>query len=614
MLTLPKQPNQYSAPLWNQTNDSDINGSLWASFNLDFSENEGRLRLGKRLVVNTNTAVDAGFTSTPIGFKLFTYNNGGTTSIFTVIGANVWSMLGDYPNVSIFSQDGGSGTPTTCSATTSDIEIFNAELYVTANDGKAYYLAYGGTTWANIASVGTAGEAIMMAPYGARMYYGSGITVLSSDTSHSLASSGAYTISLPGCTINDTRISFIKAGQNRIWIGTVNILGQRGRVYEWDGSSTQPTKFYTLQAGGALACVIKDDIPYVMDSNARMWQFNGGTFVKVAQLNRRNKKMLTGALDLTNSRFIHPNGMALINSRINLLINGKNADNAGSMEETIPSGLWEYDEERGLIHKGSFSTTRAVQSIVDYGAPRISGIGGLAEIDFPDTASGKNGTFMAGATYFTSATATSAAAFYDDSNDTLQKAGYLISTKLSATDENGQPSVQGSWPSIYTLYKQLQNATDEIAVKYRVYEKTSTPVEVTITWTSTTTFTVLNSAVDVSQYWTAGTGGEIEITAGVGAGQCSHIINAVINAGTWTVTVDETYVGASSQTAKARFENWVKLSEITYNNSIPSGVTYSQDTPGVISNWIQFKIYMIFTGKNELEKLLIANVDYNKAD
>lgn len=610
-LQLPKQPSPNSAPLWNQTNDSDVNGSLWASFNLDFSENEGRLRLGKRLVVNTNTAVDAGFTSTPIGFKLF---NNGSDSIYTVVGANVWAMLGNYPNVSIFSQDGGSGTPTTCSATTSDIEIFNSDLYVTANDGKVYYLVYGGTTWANTASVGTAGEAIMMCPFGNHMYYGSGITVLSTNTDYTRNASGAYTVTLPNATVNDTRITFIKAGQNRIWIGTLNRLGQKAYIHEWDGVSTQVTKSYRLQAGGALSCVIKDDIPYVMDSNARMWQFNGGTFVKIAQLNRRNKKMLFGALDFTNSRFIHPNGMAIINEKINVLIDGRNNDNAVTLEQTIPSGIWEYDEERGLIHKHAFGTTRAVQSIVDYGASRIAGAGGLAEIDFPNTASGKNGTFMAGATYYTSATATSAAAFYDDSNDTLEKGGYLISTKLQALDINGQPSVQGSWPSIYTLYKQLQNVNDEIALKYRVYEKTSTPVEATITWTSTTTFTVLNSAVDVSQYWISGTGGEVEITAGVGAGQCSHIIDAVNNAGTWAVTVDETYTGASSQTAKARFENWIKLSEIAYNNSIPSGVTYGQDTPGAISNWIQFKICMLFTGKNELEKLLIANIEYNKAD
>jgi hypothetical protein len=403
----------------------------------------------------------------------------------------------------------------------------------------------------------------------------------------------------------------MKAVSDGIWIGVVDYTGGPGYVYKWDGTSTQVNKSYKLEAQGALSCVIKNDIPYIIDSNGNLLQFNGGTFVKLDGLNRYNKKMLYNALGTNNSRFIHPNGMAIVNGKINMLIDGRNYDSSTASSDTllevIPSGIYEYDPEKGLVHKHSVSTN-GVGDIIDYGAAKVSGVGALAEWNTPSTASGRNGTLICGANYYLDATTTKAGIFYDDSNDTLQKAGSFITTKYSSTDSRGFPTVQNIWNSISTSYRKLLTSTDKIIVKYRVFQ--SEPVEATITWASTTSFTVLNSAVVVSNYWSSGTGGEVEIVSGIGAGKCSHITNAVNVAGTWTVTVDETYMSASG-TAKARFQLWKKLQTITYNNAQEAGVTFEDTTIGIASNWIQFKVFMLFTGRDELEQILVQNNNHN---
>ena len=121
---------------------------------------------------------------------------------------------------------------------------------------------------------------------------------------------------------------------------------------------------------------------------------------------------------------------------------------------------------------------------------------------------------------------------------------------------------------------------------------------------------MLNSAVVVSNYWTSGTGGEVEITQAVGSGKCSHITNAVNNAGTWTVTVDETYTGATG-TAKARFMKWNKLKTIENAESINNQVQQFTEFPipeyDQNDTFIQFKICFLFKGKNELQGLNIIS-------
>lgn len=670
MINIPKQPNANTPPTWNQVGNSDVNGTLWASTGLDFSKNEGKLRLGKRILLATGSVDNSLMSGYPVAFKNFNNIN------FTIMGSSVWegfdlnstvatadahitagtvtitiavpgvvtfvshgfsnntpikfSTTGALPtglvagtiyyvnkidsdtfsvsavvgNTAITTSGSQSGVQSVTSLTPivnsnySDMEVFFSSLFVSgdssASDRNLYYLFGSSASWSIIPSMVDLGFAVSMTVYGNKLYAAAGSNIRSVNSDLTSNVSGTYTVSIPDSGL---LITFIRAASNRIWIGTTNFSKGKGYIYEWDGTSVQVTKSYRLASSGALSCVIKDDIPYVMDANGELLYWNGGTFVPVAQLNRINHKMLTGYQNINNTRFIHPNGMSLIEEKICLLINGQNGD--GTNDETLPSGIWEYDETRGLTHKYSICQTKLEASVlIDFGQLNLAAVGGLFEFN-PAIENG----FLAGANYYADATTVKSGIFYSNlaSQTQIQRAGSFITTKLTATDGSPYniPTIKAMWDSIFTIYKKLLSNNDKIVLKYRVIDVS--PVQATITWTSVTTFTVLNASVNIANYWVSGIGGEVEFLNGIGAGVCSHIINAVLAGGTWTVTLDNFFPQATG-TAIARFQNWQKISSITPNND-----TQNSDTISVPATWIEFKYWIQFTGKDEIERIIITN-------
>ena len=590
MITIPDKNRRYI-----QGTDSDILGNLFSTFNCDFKQNKGALRLGRRLVLNTATADLTQLNSYPVGFKYF--NNGSSTSVYTAAGsANTGYAF------SALTPDGGfgrvvtAGSPATVDSTTSDIEVGFGELYISsASDAKVYYLN-SSNVWGNL-NAGSAGNVMMMCyfNYQNRMYVTKGgYQIQSWDSSHTVASPAAtYTLSLATTEI----ITFIKASNNRIWIGTVNVYGGRGYVYSWDGStSTGPQATYKLDTAGALACVIDGDVPYIIDTNGRLLHFNGGTFVATAGFNRKNDKQLYNAAYSLNKRFIHPNGMAIIEGEINVLADLTNNDVAahgGTQEDCNPSGVWEYSRtNKDLKHKTSFTLTKSGGTINDFGQVRIFGAGGLAEAIV--TSSVNNGSYLAGCSYYTDATTTTSGIFYDDLNDTLAKCGSYVSARLFSVRV-----LKDIWHRLYALHLKFLNASDKIVVKWR--STIDIPTEVTITWLSSTAF---YTSTDLTPYMTIGTDGlygEVDVIQGLGSGKCSHITNIQKRATDWLVQVDETYTGATG-TSKARLSKWIKA------GTIQDVLDYDSVQLGLKNGiQIQVKLWMSWTGQNELISTVITN-------
>jgi hypothetical protein len=405
--------------------------------------------------------------------------------------------------------------------------------------------------------------------------------------------------------------TFIRASSNRLWVGTIASSGN-GYVYEFANGATEYTTSYRLESQGALSCVIKDDIPWIVDTNGRLLQFSNGTFVEVARFPIENK-ILTNIADTINDRPIHPNGMSIINGKINILINNVLSDSAASITEFCPSGIWEYDDiiinpyrggntGSGLYHKYALSYLPVgTNTITDYGQNRIATAGVLSELKLIDSNAAATGEFLAGATIYTNASTTNSCIFTNDTFDAISGttgqyntvgAGYIVTTKQFAQDEQGNPSIQNTWQNVYAQYEKLITSSSKIVVKYRT--ASIPPLEASITWTSTTTFTTTTNVLGLEGY-------EVEGIQGTGSGLCSHITKIDVASGVYTVTVDETYTGASG-TAKVRIQNWKKISSITQNSA-----TYDQSGMGDLSNWVQLKIFMVFSKKDELQKLLISN-------
>lgn len=598
---------------WIQRNRGDMFGDLQGTFNLDFTKVLGKTRV-TRMLQSTSQVSNVSLTSYPVGFKVFTKS--GVTSIWTAAGAKVHVSASATPN-SAFAVDATSSSPTDCDSTVSDIEVFGTSLYVSSASILNKLTA--GGSWSTIGTLsGTSAIPHMMTIFATdspRLYItdlGYKIySMLDGDTSLTTSSTNTLTLST-----NDN-ITFLRAASNRIWIGTVASSG-KGVVYEWDGVVSRPTQVYRLESQGALACVIKDDVPWIVDTNGRLLQFSNGTFIEVGRL-PLNEKLLTLATSTVNNRFIHPNGMTISNGKINLLINNVLGDNGSTINEFCPSGIWEYDDViynqytgssmgTGLYHKYSFSYTAiGTNTITDYGQIRVSGVGGLAEMKLPNNGSAATGNILAGAVIYTNASSTDTGTFTNDTFTALSGttgeyntigAGYIVSTKQYAIDEKGNTSLQNTWQNIYTLYQKLLTSASKIYVKYRVV--TNTPLEISITWTSTTTFTTTTNVNTLVGY-------EVEGTQGKGSGFSAHIsqIDQVVVGATttYTVTLDDIFTGVSG-TAKVRIQNWKKISVISQ-----SSATYDQAGIGDLSNWIQFKVIMLFAGTDELERFLIINAN-----
>lgn len=594
MIKFPQQINA-SSPItraWIQPNRGDIFGSLVGSFNIDLYSNIGKVR-GTRTINNIFTADDSDLTNYPVGFKSF--NDGSTSKIYTVAGTKVHSSATNTPNAT-FAVDSTSGTPVDCDSSLSDIETVSLGsvnyLCVTANS-KIYYRSTG--NWSSQSFSG-AGPWIMSGFAGRLYFTAAGLTQIFStaDLSTIATPTAQYSLDIPD---KNLRTTFLRASFNRLWIGTVNTNGGKGFIYEWDGSASTPTRTYRLESSGALSAVIQDDYPVVTDTNGRILKYSAGVFKEVTRL-PLNDAILSGSLNTSNNRFIHPNGMTLVNGRVNLLINNAVNDNAGSIPEFCPSGIWELDDlTNSLYHKYSLSyTPKGTNTITDYGQNRISAVGGLSEMKVTTAAANYNGNLLAGAKVFLDASSTSSGIFFNDmltalsgSNQATQKSGYFVTSKMPSA------AVRDTWRKLFIKHKQFEDSGDEIVVKYRTTE--SDPVDFSIaSWPTTASFTTTSDLRGKEGY-------EVEITQGTGSGKVAHITKVdFITGSVYQVYLDEIFTGVTG-TGKARYQNWTKIPTVATDQ-----VRKSHEFPiNMPSEWIQLKVYFLFKDRDEIDEILMVN-------
>ncbi len=374
--------------VWSQVSDRDIYdpnkfGILLATKGIDLSDNIGRLRLGRRMMMNTNSDDVADILGVPVGFWLC------GSGIYTIAGngTNGFAFVNDGTLFGAFAKSTAGTEPTKIDSAKSDGVFSNNKLYVSENDSGVAYLCnkVGDLDWGSriTMEVDATGYQHMLWSYGDRTYMTNTLSkIISMDASEAVSTSGANTIILNGILGDFTNVitrPFVSADIN--WIPTVNTTGGKGFIYEWDGASTTYRRKHPLQSSGALAGCDYFDVPYIMDVEGNLQAWNGATFKTVASLYRIGKKMLYNALSQYNNRWIHPNGMQVIDSKIRIVIDGRNHDSTLSVEETIPAGIYEFDPrhpEFGIYNITSFGLAKAADSIADFGGSRIAGAGGLA--------------------------------------------------------------------------------------------------------------------------------------------------------------------------------------------------------------------------------------------
>lgn len=589
-----------------QTNRSDLVGSLWSSFNLDFQTNLGAMRLAQKLVINT-TSTDDSDLGTPSAFEYW------NTKWWAICDTTIFSSA-SIDVTSAFTEDAGTNAVKTYDFQQSDLGVFDNRLWSTSGGLSPELFSRTATTWTSRDTLGASAlHKILYFRNQDRLYYmNTATTICSIDATNAVADPGAeFAIDLGANVVNMTTMV---ATSSFIFIGAVKgsnssaTEGTYGSIISWDGVGNETTE-YVLPVGGALAMVVLNDIPYAIDSEGRILKYLGYGFEEIGRL-PVDRTLLIGATSntggSTNGRFVHFNGMvATKNNTLLVSIKNLNEDQQADFNENLPSGVWEFDlVTNNFTHKYSFGLKTIVSStITDYGQNIISRVGALKVNPFAtNSATTGRGGFLLGARIFTDATTTKSAIFVDSPSKMVtdtegQKRGYFVTTWFNSDE------IQDKWTRLWTTFRRLLNSTDKIIFKYRLNEEA--PLDgISITWTSTTTFT---TATDVTAYgptasgFNGTTGGEVEVMQGTGSGSCTHISNiAGPSGGLYTVTLDNVVTGASG-TAKVRFQKWIKLyPEIT--GQVNSYGSLSINNSNIR---IQIKGVMEWTGDDEFYKMAI---------
>lgn len=183
--------------------------------------------------------------------------------------------------------------------------------------------------------------------------------------------------------------------------------------------------------------------------------------------------------------------------------------------------------------------------------------------------------------------------------DYIGSRGYFVTPKMFSTDVTDQQNL------VTLKFSPFISELNKIIIKYRTYDDMLTFIDLDkwdITWTSTTTFTTTET-----NWLGAVVGNEVEVLTGAAGGLLAHITAISDNAGTRTVTIDETYANyVSGDISRAVFRNFIKWKTIEDGDSYAEQFFISEQL-GSEGKFFQLKIELrgIHT---RIEELLVDNV------
>ena len=587
-ITIPSQDTKrFSRP-----SKGEVYGNIWSTKNMDFDSNLGKARLSERLYRLYDDG-DSANLEVPVKFIR---SNGDATDRWWVLVQGGASAVDDgllYKTTGTDPLVGWTAHSATYNPTDAvdDMEIFGE--YTTGQDrlivardtdlAMVAILAISGSWWTSESYLNQAALAATN-PHPLHQFINL-LLVADGNVLHTIDDSLVVVhsrITLP----KQYQIIWIEDDGFRTYLGTRHTKGGEALVFPWDGTSkTYDTPLSVNDSISLAGRVDTEGIMHTINGKGQLMAYNGQDFVEVAAFPIAENDLLRWAPDQARGQRVHPNGISLIDSKINILIDGR--DSNGNLIENMHSGIWEYDKEVGLYHKYSLGQYDGTTNN-EWGNSRLIAPGALVE-----TREDK-GKILAGAELYIDAGTTKLETIMTLSSEANQR-GYFITPQIHSTD------IRTFWKRLNLAFKKFENTTDKIIVKYRI-EKDKNFIgtngianSFTITWTDTDTFTVSSTVFDNAEV-----GDEIEITTGKGAGACAHIASISGTTPNYTINLDEIIPNVSG-TAYARIQNWIKLGEVS-DNSLQK--TLFKITKR--SKWIQLKIILIGGQTSpELEELLL---------
>ena len=384
---------------WLQNNRGDTLGTIYESFNIDLESNIGRVRTTRTKLVASGDGT-LGQIGPVVAITYFQ----NLIRVFTGSADNQYNG-GNSPFDSLTRDE----SSVAAGIDEGDAVVFNNAIYVsTDTDIEKSAL---GDTYSSISATLTANVPHLMCVYNDRLYVSDDDGVVYSvSTGDAVATSGANTLdlNLPGYVI-----TALMAGEDRIWIALTqqNQPGgnQKALIYEWDGvTENAPNRSYTIDAKGVMCGIVKDDLPYFLDTQGRLMAFNGGAFLEVGRLPNMQEFDNPTAGD-NDSRAIHPRGIDVDGDEILINIANLRDGSSGSSSQfnDFPSGVWAWSQRHGFYHKlspsyqdvGDTGTT----NLTDFGQYRCYRAGPLKVFEVNNPSSSDGGRVMFGMAYFTDA-------------------------------------------------------------------------------------------------------------------------------------------------------------------------------------------------------------------
>jgi len=597
---------------WAQPNKGEIFGNIYRSQNIDLKTNPGKMRVSPRLVVNTKDN-DNGISNMGVPCAFLVHSPSSTPFYYAACGigddTGSGKILVSASNSlsSAFANDALANTPTTISATRSDMVEWAGGNYGSRTDpsllvstvspsAQIYSLrgAWDGSWFSSTVggSMSTVTLINMCPAFNGNLYLtnGYGITYVppsaSAGTNPVAVNSGVGTI--------DFNYRYfpiwIRSTSTQLWIGLMTNVtnnGTRGYVAAWDTTGTAPQAIYDIQAPCALSCTILDDVPHIIDAYGRLKKFTGTGFTEVARLPVANQNIeMPGIYNpSTNSRWIHHRGMDIVDGKINISVN--NFVSSGVYVEDMPSGIWEYDPSIGLYHKSSPCATTG-----DWGQQSLLTAGAL----FGSKRS--TGTYLAGFAYYTDSGSTSRnGIFHDDLTTTTNRRGILTIPWIDSSQ------VADTFQKTIYRFRNLVSGS-KIIGKFRTDKSATLPFVAAITWTHD------NSFISTDSNWQyASVGDEVEVVQGVGASTTGHITQINSSGGTYTVIVDDSSMNIPSGSALVKVNNYRKMGEITQLNSSSQILAIIRN-----DNSVQIKTELRDEGGMELNDLTITSKTQQEAN
>lgn len=578
-----------------QENKGDFAGNILSSWNLDLLSNPGAIRVSPQTLVRVSNVDDADLVY-PVAFVTGKFDN--KLRHWAICDKVLFKTSNEtakgLPDPTAWEQDslaGGDGTPTDLDHLVSDGVEWNGNLIVSsATDlhlltGSSWDKSWWDTTLAQAAL--SANPHPLGKGFNNLLLIGDGNVVHTIDP--------ALTVSASRLTfLAEYQVVWIRSSISMIYIGCRNKNGGRAKVFAWDGYSQNFNYDYKIDGSECFAGVIKDEIPSTINERGELLELTGAGFTQVATL-----PIFTTDYNLSSNWTlpvnIGRNGMIVQDNRIHILVQASVNNDTGTLIENQLGGVWVYDPIIGLHHRYSLTKDTGA-NIIDYGSPVIVKAGALLPIDKV------NGNILIGCSLYLADGGSTTTLRHliltvnNNESDTVAKLGYFTTPKILSSN------VEEEWQKIWMIIKPFINSTSKIVIKYRTEDKVLGVNGTLATWYDVN---AISSAVDFSK---VSTGDEIEILSGEGSGLSSNLTSINLVGGNYEMILDDSIAGASG-TVLVRASNWKKCGEPLVNIQSKSNFEISI---GENSTWIQFKVVMFFTGKEEVKKLIIKSEPYLK--